>query len=139
MLEELRPWLLRPTTACFLRQQIDDYTLLFLPLLFCALQLAHNSFGSETTILLRISFVVALSMALLLCDLSLLDCCFGDEGTSFSPLCIAVCPQCIFCSETTILLRVSFLVAWLLALCYLVIHWFIVEFAKICSNSLPLR
>jgi hypothetical protein len=133
MLEEPRPWLLRPTTACFLCQQIDDYMLLFLPLLFCALQLAHSSFGSETTILLRISFVVALSMALLLCDLSSLDCCFGDKGTSFSPLCIAVCPQCSFSSETT------FLVAWLLALCYLVIHWFIVEFAKICSNSLPLR
>jgi hypothetical protein len=34
-------------------------------------------------------------------------------------------------------LWVSFLVAWLLALCCLIIHWFIVEFAKICSNSLP--
>ena len=109
------------------------------PLLFCALQLAHSSFGSETTILLRMSFVVALSTALLLCALSSVDCCFGGKGTSFSPLCIAVCPQCSFCSETTILLRVSFLVEWLLALCCLVIHWFIVEFAKICSNSLPPR
>ena len=54
-------------------------------LLFCALQLAHSSFGSETTILLRISFVVALLTALLLCALSSVDCCFGGEGTSFSP------------------------------------------------------